>query len=140
MRRQTILLLSPDLDLCVSLRLFLQDTYDIRTMVDKSMFLTTARAYNPSIIIIDEGPSERMKSAMEALKREKPSIRYILFASKREGFHLIPPPFRSLIDLAISKPVELEELTTALDFLTSKSDHTVRRRVLRPLVGSIQPT
>ena len=116
-RQDTILLYSPDMDLCMSLRLYFQDRYNVITLTDPELLLTTVQTFHPSLLIIDALPTERMQDRFGSIKREHSEVRIIVFYGSHVGRDHFHEHVQSFVDVALSKPIEIEELARCMETL-----------------------
>ncbi len=119
-KQETILLYSPDMDLCLSLQLYFQDRYDVITITDPELLLTTVRTFHPSLLIIDALPTQRMQDRFGSIKRERPDVRIIVFYGSHVGRDHFHQHEQSLVDVALSKPIEIEELARWMETLVRR--------------------
>lgn len=119
-KQETILLYSPDMDLCLSLRLFFQDKYNVITLTDPELLLTTVRTFHPSLLIIDALPTERMQDRFGSIKREHPDVHIIVFYGSHVGRDHFHEHVQSFVDVALSKPIEIEELAMCMAALVHR--------------------
>jgi len=116
-KRKTIVLYSSDMDFCMSLRLLFQEQYRMITTTDVGMLLPTIRAFQPDLVIADAIPTDRMRSRFETMRRENPGIRIMLFYAPRMGQQALHEYVRSFTDVALTKPLDLEEVTEEIEHL-----------------------
>jgi len=119
-RQDTILLYSPDMDLCLSLRLYFQDRYNVITLTDPELLLTTVHSFHPSVLIVDALPTERMQDRFGSIKREHPDVRIIVFYGSHVGRDHFHEHVQSFVDVALSKPIEIEELAKYIETLVHR--------------------
>jgi DNA-binding response OmpR family regulator len=117
-RRKTIVLYSADMDFCMSLRLLFQERYRMITTTDVGMLLPTIRAFQPDLVIADAIPTERMRNRFETMRREFPAIRIMLFYAPRFSQQAMHEYVRAFTDVALTKPLDLEEVIVQIDKLT----------------------
>ena len=110
----TILLYSPDMDFCTSLRMLLQDKYNVLTTTDPSMLVTMVRTYRPGLVIADTMPTERMKQRFVTMQREIPGLRIMLFYVSRFEDRKTVEYLQKSLDAVFSKPLDLTEVTRSI--------------------------
>ena len=116
-RRETIILYSPDMDLCLSLRLYFQEKYNVITLTDPELLVTTGQTCHPSLLIVDALPTERMQERFGSIKRENPDVRIIVFYASHVGRDHFHEHVQNFVDVALSKPIEIEELARCIENL-----------------------
>ena len=109
--QQAIVLYSPDMDYCMSLRLLFQDRYNMITTTDVNMLVTIVNAFQPDLVIIDALPTERMRRRVEVMKRANTAMRVMFFYTQRFADSDVHEFLRTSVDAVFSKPVDLAEIT-----------------------------
>jgi DNA-binding response OmpR family regulator len=109
--QQAIVLYSPDMDYCMSLRLLFQDRYTMITTTDVNMLVTIVNAFQPDLVIIDALPTQRMRQRVELMKRNNADMRVMFFYTQRFSDHEVHEFVRNSVDAVFSKPVDLVEIT-----------------------------
>jgi hypothetical protein len=115
----TIVLYSPDMDFCMSLRLLLQDRYYIVTTTDIKVLLTMVHSFEPTLVIVDSPPTEAMKRRFDIMKEEYPEIRIMFFYASLFNNQLVRNFVRESVDAAFSKPIDLTEVMNSINELVS---------------------
>ena len=118
---KTIVFYSPDMDFCLSFRMLLQNTYNITTTTDTEMLMMLVKSTHPDLVIADAPPTERMQNRFKLMRRENGHIRIMLFYASNLVKN-IQENFRSFVDEAFSKPIDLSEVTQRIDDLVM---HTI---------------
>ena len=118
--RQSIVLYSPDMDYCMSLRLLFQDRYNMITTTDVNMLVTIVNAFQPDLVIIDALPTLRMRRRVELMKRSNAGLRVMFFCTQRISDQEIHDFVRSSVDAVFSKPVDLAEITDRIHDLVER--------------------
>jgi DNA-binding response OmpR family regulator len=118
--QQAIVLYSPDMDYCMSLRLLFQDRYTMITTTDVNMLVTIVNAFQPDLVIIDALPTERMRHRVELMKRNNADMRVMFFTTQRFADHEIHEFLRTSVDAVFSKPVDLAEITERIRALVER--------------------
>ena len=109
--RQSIVLYSPDMDYCMSLRLLFQDRYNMITTTDVNMLVTIVNAFQPDLAIIDALPTLRMRHRVEVMKRSNSGLRIMFFCAQRCSDHEVHDFIQTSVDAVFPKPVDLVEIT-----------------------------
>lgn len=115
--RQAIVLYSPDMDYCMSLRLLFQDRYNMITTTDVNMVVTIVNAFQPDLVIIDALPTQRMRHRVELMKRNNADLRVMFFCTQRFPDQEIHDFIHTSVDAVFSKPVDLTEITDRIQEL-----------------------
>ena len=118
--RQAIVLYSPDMDYCMSLRLLFQDRYNMITTTDVNMLVTIVNAFQPDLVIIEALPTLRMRRRVELMKRSNAGLRVMFFCTQRISDQEIHDFVRSSVDAVFSKPVDLAEITDRIHDLVER--------------------
>lgn len=118
--QQAIVLYSPDMDYCMSLRLLFQDRYAMITTTDANMLVTIVNAFQPELVIIDALPSPHMRRRVEHMKRQNEALRVMLFCSQRFSDRDLREFIRASVDAVFSKPVDLVEVTERIRALVER--------------------
>ena len=113
----SILLYSPDMDFCMSLRLLFQNRYIVRTTTDPPMLLLMMKEFEPELVIVDGLPTARMKQWLERIREENPRARIMYFYVPHFEDQAMRHYICSAVDAVFSKPVDLEDVTKSVDRL-----------------------
>jgi DNA-binding response OmpR family regulator len=116
-----IVLFSPDMDFCVSLRMYLQDRYAISCTTDPDMLLTMVKTLQPGLVIADCLPTERMRERFRVIHAQNPDVKIIFFYFSPFGDRWFREFIRNSGDVAFSKPIDLDEVTRTINSLVMKS-------------------
>ena len=119
-RLHTIVLYSPDMDFCMSLRMLYQNRYTMRTTTDPQMLLLMSREFQPELVIVDGLPTARMKQWLVSIKDKNPRVRIMFFYAPHFNDQAIRHDIRSAVDAAFSKPVDLAEVTQRIHELITE--------------------
>jgi len=115
--KRTIVLYSPDVDLCVSLRMLFQDVYTIVTATEPDIMMTMVKTYRPELVIVDSIPTERMRQRFSIMRNENPEVRIIVFYASSLENSVHHEMIRQSVDAAFSKPIDLTEVMKRMDEL-----------------------
>ena len=116
---ETILMYSPDMDFCASLKMLLQDKYNMGTTTDPELLLMMVKTLRPDLVIVDALPTERMRQRFEAMRLLDPHLRIMLFYVSRIDRRIPHDSFLKCVDAAFSKPLDLMEVSRSIDRLVS---------------------
>ncbi len=114
---KTIVLYSPDMDFCVSFRMLLQDTYNIVTTTETEMLMILVKSMHPDLVIADTCMSERMNERFKRMKRENTKMKILCFYAPHHHTERFRETIPSIIDEALSKPLDLNEVTQRISDL-----------------------
>ena len=112
-----ILLFSPDMDFCMSLRMLYQDRYDMACTTDPDMLVTMVKALQPQLVIADCQPTSRMRERIRTIHLQDPDVRIIFFYFSPSGDRWLRDNLRESGDVAFSKPIDLDEVTRTINAL-----------------------
>lgn len=114
-----ILLFSPDMDFCMSLRLLFQDRYRMSCTTDPDMLLTMVKTLQPELVIADCLPTQRMHERFRVIHSQNPDLRIIFFYFSPFGDRWFRDFIRNSGDVAFSKPIDLDEVTRTINTLVT---------------------
>ena len=112
--RKTIVVYSPSMDFCVSMRILLENQCAVFTTTDSQLFLTFARTIRPDFLIVDAYPSSQLRKCFEMVKREQPRIGILLILPSRLSERKNLGDFRLLVDGLLEEPVTLRVMKKTL--------------------------
>jgi len=110
-----ILLFSPDMDFCMSLRMLYQDRYDMACTTDPDMLVTMVKTLQPQLVIADCVPTPRMRERIGIIHLQNPNVRIIFFYFSPLGDRWLRDYVRDSGDVAFSKPIDLDEVTRTIN-------------------------
>lgn len=113
----TVLLFSPDLDLCTSLTLLLQNRFRIVTTTQFEFVHKIVDTLKPHILIADLTPSEKLVDSISRLKTDVPSLKIILFLDSWINYKKIESSLMKIADAIFYQPIDLIEINKKLDLL-----------------------
>ena len=108
--KKTIVLYSPDMDFCVSLRLLFQEQYNIITTTEPDIMMMMVKSFNPELVIVDALPTERMRERFALMRKEHHGIRIMVFYASSLESTVHHEFIRQSADAAFSKPLDLVEV------------------------------
>ena len=108
---ETIVLFSPDMDFCMSLRLLYQEKYEIVTTTDPEMILDLVASFHPDLVILDAFPTNPMRRRFKEIKKEYPAAQIMVFYASQFNDRGVREVLRTSVDAAFSKPIDLNEVT-----------------------------
>lgn len=114
---KTVLLFSPDLDLCTSLTLLLQNRFKIVTTTQFEFVHKIVDTLNPHILIADLTPSEKLVDSITRLKADVPNLKIILFLDSWINYKKIESSLMKIADAIFYQPIDLIEINKKLDLL-----------------------
>lgn len=116
-KKKTVFLLSPDLDLCTSLTLLLQNRFKIVTTTQFEFVHKIVDTLKPHIFIADLKPSEKLVDSITRLKTDFPNLKIILFLDSWINYKKIESSLMKIADAIFYQPIDLIEINKKLDLL-----------------------
>ena len=113
--RKTILIFSPDLNLCFSLSSLFQDRYHAVTTTNIATFEKLATCFGADLAIVDEVPSDTLIGRLEALGTGCPRIPVIMLYVYNGRDVALDRAIRSRVDSVFYKPVEISVVSKRID-------------------------
>ena len=113
--RKTILIFSPDLNLCFSLSSLFQDRYHAVTTTNIATFERLATCFGADLAIVDEVPSDFLIGRLEALGTGCPRIPVIMLYVYNGRDVALDRAIRSRVDSVFYKPVEISVVSKRID-------------------------
>lgn len=108
--RSRIVLFSPDVDFCVSMRLCFQDRYTITTTTDLEMLSMIVHDQRPDLLIADALPTMRIRRRFDAMKRCHARLAIVLMCGSRFLDEETRSYLRKSVITTLYKPVDLAEI------------------------------
>jgi DNA-binding NarL/FixJ family response regulator len=115
--RKTILIFSPDINLCFSLSSLFQDRYHAVTTTNIATFEKLATCFGADLAIVDEVPSECLIGRLESLGAGRPRIPVIMLYVYSAKDVALDRTIRSRVDSVFYKPVEISVVSKRIDEL-----------------------
>jgi DNA-binding response OmpR family regulator len=106
--KQTIVMYSPDVDLCMSLTLYFQDKYVVVTTTDGNTLPTLVDTYRPALVIADALPTSWILKLFDTWKATYADIRVMLFRVWRYEDRSREAAIHKSIDYVLYKPIDIE--------------------------------
>lgn len=113
--RKTILIFSPDLNLCFSLSSLFQDRYHAVTTTNIATFEKLATCFGADLAIVDEVPSDFLIGRLDALGAGCPKIPVIMLYVYNGRDVALDRAIRSRVDSVFYKPVEISVVSKRID-------------------------
>ncbi|HTK81371.1 MAG TPA: hypothetical protein VL633_03695 [Bacteroidota bacterium] len=98
----------------MSLRLLLQDRYNIVTTTDVKMLTIMVASFQPGLVILDGLPIGMVQRQFESIRKEHPELRIMYFYASLFNNSWIHGLIRNSVDAAFSKPIELSEIMESI--------------------------
>lgn len=108
LEKKTIIMYSPDVDLCMSLTLYFQDRYVIVTTTDGNTLPGLVEKYHPSLVIADALPTSWILQLFDTWKQVHPGIRVMLFRVWRYEDRKREAAIHKSIDYVVYKPIDID--------------------------------
>ena len=115
LERKTILIFSPDLNLCFSLSSLFQDRYHAVTTTNIATFEKLATCFGADLAIVDEVPSDFLIGRLDALGAGCPKIPVIMLYVYNGRDVALDRAIRSRVDSVFYKPVEISVVSKRID-------------------------
>ena len=113
--RKTILIFSPDLNLCFSLSSLFQDRYHAVTTTNIATFERLATCFGADLAIVDEVPSDFLIGRLDALGAGCPKIPVIMLYVYSGRDVALDRAIRTRVDSVFYKPVEISVVSKRID-------------------------
>ncbi len=113
--RKSILIFSPDLNLCFSLSILFQDRYHVVTTTNIATFEKLATCFGADLAIVDEVPSDCLIRRLEAIGSGRPKIPVIMLYVYNGRDVTLDRAIRSKVDSVFYKPVEISVVSKRID-------------------------
>ena len=113
--RKTILIFSPDLNLCFSLSSLFQDRYHAVTTTNIATFERLATCFGADLAIVDEVPSDFLIGRLDALGAGCPKIPVIMLYVYNNKDVALDRAIRGRVDSVFYKPVEISVVSKRID-------------------------
>ncbi len=122
---KTLLIFSPDLNLCFCLSMLFQDRFHVVTNTDLSMIEPLAVGESADLIIVDALPSERLIAQLDAMRSARGCVPVILLYAYNARTGALDRAIRSHVDSVFYKPVEIAAITRRIEELLPLPDSQV---------------
>jgi hypothetical protein len=117
--RKSILIFSPDLNLCFSLSTLFQDRYHVVTTTNIATFERLATCFGADLAIVDDVPSDCLIRRLEVLGSGRPKIPVIMLYVYNGRDVILDRAIRSRVDSVFYKPVEVSLVSKRIDDILS---------------------
>ena len=114
---KTLLIFSPDLNLCFCLAMLFQDRFHVVTNTDLAMIESLAVEEAAHVIIVDALPSERLMAQLDALRAARGFVPVIMLYAYNARAGALDRAIRSHVDSVYYKPVEIAAITSRIEEL-----------------------
>jgi hypothetical protein len=105
---RTIVMYSPDVDLCMSLTLYFQNKYVVVTTTDGNTLPALVETYHPSLVIADALPTSWILKLFDSWKQTYPETRVMLFRVWRYDDRKREAEIHKSIDFVLYKPIDID--------------------------------
>ncbi len=115
--KKTIIIYSPDLNLCFSLSMVFQDRYNVITTTNLGMLEKFVGIYSADLLVLDAEPTQKLMERIDRLRgpsRLLPVIILYVYNTK-EG--VLDRAVRSHVDSVFYKPLEISAVSKRIDEL-----------------------
>lgn len=114
---KTIVMYSPDLDLCMSLTLYFQDKYVVVTTTDGNTLPGLVETHHPALVIADALPTSWILTLFDGWKEKYPEMRVMLFRVWRYDDRKREAAIHKSIDYVLYKPIDIDFVAHIVDGL-----------------------
>ncbi len=115
---KNLILYSTDFSMCLSLLMYLQNSYQITTTTDLDVLQELVKNPGFDLLIMDAEPTKNIESFCKNLKLVNPSIQLFLSYVYRDNSKEFDVNIRKYAKTIFYKPFDLPEITKQLSFLT----------------------
>jgi DNA-binding response OmpR family regulator len=115
--KKTIIIYSPDLNLCFSLSMVFQDKYNVITTTNLGMLEKFVGIYSADLLVLDAEPTQKLMERIDRLRgpaRILPVIILYVYNNK-EG--VLDRAVRNHVDSVFYKPLEISAVSRRIDEL-----------------------
>ena len=113
--RKTILIFSPDLNLCFSLSGLFQDRYHVVTTTNIAILESLATCFRPGLAIVDANPTDALIKSLELIDSSNVKIPVILLYVFNGKDLALDRAIRSRVNSVFYKPVEITVVSKRID-------------------------
>ena len=115
--KKTILIFSPDLNLCFSLFMLFQDRFHVVTTTNLATVVSLAVEHTADLLIVDAVPSERLISTLDSLKSARGCLPVIMLYVYNTREAALDRAIRDHVDSVFYKPVEISAVSGRIERL-----------------------
>jgi DNA-binding response OmpR family regulator len=115
--KKTILIFSPDLNLCFSLSMLFQDRFHVVTTTNLAMVEPLAGEHAADLLIVDAVPSERLIGKLDALRSAQGRLPVIMLYVYSARDVALDRTIRDHVDSVFYKPVEITAVSRRIEEL-----------------------
>lgn len=113
--RKTILIFSPDLNLCFSLSMLFQDRFHVITTTNLAMVESLATEHAADLMIADAVPSERLIAKLDSLRTFSGRLPVIMLYVYNARDTLLDREIRAHVDSVFYKPIEIAAVSKRIE-------------------------
>jgi DNA-binding NtrC family response regulator len=118
---RTIVMYSPDVDLCMSLTLYFQDKYVVVTTTDGNTLPSLIDIHHPALVIVDALPTTWILQLFDTWKVQHPELRVMLFRVWRYEDRKREAIIHKSIDYVVYKPIDIDFVARIVSELSEMS-------------------
>jgi DNA-binding NtrC family response regulator len=120
--KKTILVFSPDLNLCFSLSLLFQDRYHVVTTTSLDAVSTLVAEHRAELVIIDAVPSARLIASLDAIRGDRGNVSVVMLYVYDARLTSLDRAIRDHVDTIFYKPVDIAAVSQRIqELLQSKA-------------------
>jgi response regulator RpfG family c-di-GMP phosphodiesterase len=113
--RKTLLMFSPDPNLCMSFGMLYQDSYRVVTTTEIGKLESLSCKHSADILVVDGEPSPELLTTLEHMKHVRPDLPIILLYVFDPRSGAIDQLLRSYVDTVFYKPFEIQSVSRRID-------------------------
>jgi response regulator RpfG family c-di-GMP phosphodiesterase len=113
--RKTLLMFSPDPNLCMSFSMLYQDSYRVVTTTEIGSLESLSGQHSADILVVDGEPSPELLLALEQMKHVCPDLPIILLYVFDPRSGAMDQLLRSYVDTVFYKPFEIQSVSRRID-------------------------
>jgi len=113
--RKTLLMFSPDANLCMSFSMLYTDTYRVVTTTDIGALESLACRNAADVLVVDGEPSPELLTALEHMKKARKDLPIILLYVFDPRSSAMDQLLRSYVDTVFYKPFEIQSVSRRID-------------------------
>jgi DNA-binding response OmpR family regulator len=119
--RKTLLMYSPDSNLCMSFAMLYQESYRVVTTTDIGKLASLSCKHAADILVVDGEPSPELLKALEGMKRVRHDLPIILLYVFDPRSGAMDQLLRSYVDTIFYKPFEIQSVSRRIDEIFRRS-------------------
>ena len=115
--KKTILVFSPDLNLCFSLSLLFQDRYHVVTTTNLAAVGPLVTEHRANLVIIDDVPSPWLITSIDAIRGRQKKVSLVVLYVYDSRLMSLDQAIRAHVDSVFYKPVDIAAVSQRIQEL-----------------------